>query len=335
MSKFSQIISVVVIGRNEAARLERCLASVTSMDCQDFETEVIYVDSGSTDDSVALAERAGAKTVVLTVAHPTAALGRNAGWRLAKGSYVLFLDGDTVLDPRFVVQSLPDFGRNTAAVWGHRRELYPNASLYQRVLDLDWIYAAGESEFCGGDVLFRREVLERVKGFDANLIAGEEPELCRRVLEIGYVIQHVDRAMTGHDLSITRFGQYWRRAKRAGHAYAEVSERFAESSNPFWLRESRGNRSRALLLVLTAVLACVSAIVLGSFWPLTLWIASLCIVVVRTASKARWKTKSWNLLLIYAIHSQLQHIPIYVGQLQYQLKRRSGRRTGSFEYKEF
>ncbi len=334
MNQSFDLVSVVVIGRNEGVRLERCLTSVGKMDCEGFQTEVIYVDSGSTDNSVDLANKLGVTTIALTSLHPTAALGRNVGWRLAKGKFVLFLDGDTVLEPDFVAQSLRDFQDNTAVVWGHRRELYPGRSVYQSVLDLDWVYAAGKSSFCGGDALFRRDVLERMGGFDINLIAGEEPELCRRILEVGYVIEHVDRAMTGHDLGMTRFGQYWRRAMRSGHAYAEVSDRFATSSNPFWIRESRSNRFRAWVLAVTTVSANVATLLLASAWPLAVWSAMLCMLVARTAWKARWKTKNWNLLLLYGCHSHIQHIPMYLGQLEYRLNRQRGRRSGLFEYKE-
>ena len=85
---FCSKLSVVVIGRNEGARLRRCLESVHAMR-RDWNMELIYVDSGSSDGSVALAERLGTKTIVLTPLRPSAALGRNAGWRAATGE-ILF-----------------------------------------------------------------------------------------------------------------------------------------------------------------------------------------------------------------------------------------------------
>ena len=134
------LVSVVVIGRNEGERLRRCLKSVFAMVRPNFEIEVIYVDSGSADNSVALAKTEGAKTIALTPQRPTAALGRNAGWQAARGSIILFLDGDTVLHPEFVAASLGEFSMpRVAVVWGHRRELYPHRSIYNRALDLDWI----------------------------------------------------------------------------------------------------------------------------------------------------------------------------------------------------
>ena len=206
------LVSVVVIGRNEGIRLERCLRSVFAMAHRDFAIEVIYVDSGSTDNSISLASAEGATTIKLVADRPSAALGRNAGWQAAKGSIVLFLDGDTVLHPDFVAASLPEFSvPRVGVVWGHRRELAPEMSVYNRILDLDWIYPPGLTEYCGGDALFRRSVLVATNGFDASLIAGEEPELCRRISALGYDILHVDRPMTRHDLAITRWGQYWKR----------------------------------------------------------------------------------------------------------------------------
>ena len=97
------VLSVVVIGRNEGARLERCLQSIRAMEKPDGEVEIIYVDSASTDGSPQLAESFGAKVIVVQPKRPTAALGRNAGWRAASAPFVLFLDGDTILHPRFVV----------------------------------------------------------------------------------------------------------------------------------------------------------------------------------------------------------------------------------------
>jgi cellulose synthase/poly-beta-1,6-N-acetylglucosamine synthase-like glycosyltransferase len=323
------LVSVVVIGRNEGPRLKRCLASVARVARDGFETETIYVDSGSTDASVALAEGLGATTIALKTAKPTAAMGRNAGWRIARGEIVLFLDGDTVLHPRFVADSLGEFAApEVAAVWGHRREMHPRATIYNRVLDLDWVYAPGWTPFCGGDALFRRSVLEATGGFDETLIAGEEPELCRRILGLGFRILHVDRAMTEHDLAISRFSQYWRRATRAGHAYAEVSERFRGTTEPFWLADARRNRTRALVpIAMLTVALCVG-------WKgILLAIVLLGALALRTAWKARWKSSDQVALLLYGMHSHLQQVPILWGQVEYFWGRRRGVRKGLVEYK--
>ena len=88
-------LSVVVIGRNEGARLAKCLDSVGKVRGVEVK-EIIYVDSASTDGSPELASQFGAVVIVVRSERPTAALGRNAGWRRAESDLVLFLDGDTV-----------------------------------------------------------------------------------------------------------------------------------------------------------------------------------------------------------------------------------------------
>jgi cellulose synthase/poly-beta-1,6-N-acetylglucosamine synthase-like glycosyltransferase len=326
------LLSVVVIGRNEGERLRRCLESVGAMRRGAWDVELIYVDSGSSDGSVALAQQMGARTIALTPVRPTAALGRNAGWRAARGEWVLFLDGDTVLAPDFAAEALPEFAdTRVAVVWGHRREMFPEQTVYNRVLDLDWVYAPGYAAFCGGDALFRRDVLEATGGFDETLIAGEEPELCRRILAAGGLISHVDRAMTLHDLEMRSFGQYWQRAMRAGHAYAEVSDRFA--SDGFWSAEVRRNRVRAFALCGVVVAGVVGSIALRSVWPMGVAVGGLLALAVRTAWKARWKSRDGLTLLLYGVHSHLQQVPIFVGQMRYWWNRRRGVRAGLVEYK--
>jgi glycosyltransferase involved in cell wall biosynthesis len=329
------VLSIVVIGRNEGQRLARCLESVSALRGVAGPKQIIYVDSASSDESPTIARSFDAEVIVLSAENSTAARGRNAGWRSARAPLVLFLDGDTVLHEDFPRLALDALAQNStvAAVWGHRRELRTQTSVYNRVLDLDWIYAPGDTDYCGGDVLMRRCALEQVDGFDSTLIAGEEPELCRRLRHCGHRILHIDSAMTGHDLNITRFSQYWRRALRAGHAYAEISNRFHASSDPMWLRESKGNRIRGAFW-LASPIGCVACTGF-SLVPLILCSSLFAGLSIRSAWKARWKASGRPiLLLLYGMHSQLQQIPIFIGQIQFDLHRRAGRRHRLIEYKE-
>src|SRR5690242_7292554 len=117
-------LSVVVIGRNEGLRLERCLRSVAGMHPVRGAIELIYVDSASTDGSAERAARLGAKVIRVAPLHPCASVGRNAGWKAATAEIILFLDGDTVLASEFVADSLHHFDDpQIAIVWGHCREI--------------------------------------------------------------------------------------------------------------------------------------------------------------------------------------------------------------------
>ena len=338
----SPALSVVVIGRNEGARLEGCLQSIAAMRGVSGEKQIIYVDSASTDNSVDIATALGAEILVLGVGNLTAARARNAGWRRARAPFVLFLDGDTILHPDFPRLALAALAgdERIAIAWGHRREIHPEKSLYNRVLDLDWIYEPGDTEFCGGDMLMRACALKHVDGFDSTLIAGEEPEMCRRLRHAGYRILHIDSPMTGHDLNISRFGQYWKRALRAGHAYAEISSRYRASSDPMWLSNSRGNFVRGGFWI-ASLIACIASLsmsrlsVLLGLLPLTLWMSLLLALSCRSGWKARWKAPSkYALLALYGIHSHLQHIPILIGQLECTWSRIAGRQRRLIEYKD-
>jgi cellulose synthase/poly-beta-1,6-N-acetylglucosamine synthase-like glycosyltransferase len=295
---------------------------------------LIYVDSNSADDSPVRAAGFGANVIVLRSGKLSAARARNAGWRAASAQFILFLDGDTILHPDFVANAIEAFDDpRIAVVWGHRRESRPDASIYNRILDLDWVYTPGLTEFCGGDALMRRSVLEQVDGFNADLIAGEEPDLCRRMRAAGNLILHVDRPMTGHDLAISRFSQYWRRAVRSGFAYAEIAARYHDTPDPLWSKESKGNLVRGSLYISTALVLCLTTAILGSWIPLAIGALGGLALAIRTALAARWKGASWSTLFFYGIHSHFLHVLILHGQVLYKIQNRRRQEKGLIEYK--
>ena len=327
-------VSVVVIGRNEGQRLVRCLRSIRQAMWDRLAWELIYVDSHSSDGSVAAAQRAGAKVLSLGDAPPCAAAGRNIGWRAARGALVLFLDGDTLLEPGFVRQALCTLQAQpeVVAVWGHRRELDPGQSIYTRVLDLDWVFAPGRVDYFGGDVLVRRQALADAGGFDDRLVAGEEPELCRRLRARGGHIEHLDTPMTRHDLAVPTLRAWWLRAERAGLAYAQVSARFARTPDPLWQREARRNRWHgAALLLLPMLLAAAAA-----WHPVLAGTLLLALVGLwaRSAARCRWKCPQQpSLAWAYAAHSHLQQLPILAGQWRWWRLQRAQKLPALIEYK--
>jgi cellulose synthase/poly-beta-1,6-N-acetylglucosamine synthase-like glycosyltransferase len=331
-------VSVVVIGRNESARLPRCLASIHRAAWNGLRWELIYVDSRSSDNSVTVAQNICARVLDLGSANTCAAAARNVGWRVAHGAFILFLDGDTELEPEFVRQALPVLGNpKTVAVWGHRRESNPTQSIYTRVLDLDWIFAPGKVDYFGGDALVRRQALLEVGGFDDTLVAGEEPELSQRLRARGWQIEHIDVPMTRHDLGIRSLRAWWVRAERAGLAYAQVAARFRDTSDPLWSQESRRNLwhgatllALSLLIILTLTTATFSVLLSISIpWVgetglvTTPWAAPVVLILTgallaawaRSAARCRWKCpENMALAWCYAAHSHLQQIPILIGQ---------------------
>jgi len=327
-------ISVVVIGRNEGARLSRCLASVRQAHWQGQRWELLYVDSHSSDGSPEVAWQFGARVLSLGDQPPCAAAGRNIGWRASRGLLVLFLDGDTLLDPHFVARALAVLKSEPrlVAVWGHRRESHPEQSIYTRVLDLDWVFAPGRVDYFGGDALVRRRALADVGGFDDTLVAGEEPELCRRLRGAGWQIEHIDAPMTRHDLAITSARAWWKRAERAGLAYAQVAARYAHTPDPLWQAAARRNRVHAGVLL--AGLGLFGAALW--WWPSAAAALALAALVLwaRSARRCVWKCPDQPALaLAYAAHSHLQQLPILAGQWRWWRLQRARRAPELIEYK--
>lgn len=241
-------VGFVVIGRNEGDRLALCLDSVAVE-----HRATVYVDSGSSDGSVALARARGLPVIELDPAHPfTAARARNAGaeWlraQLPDLSFIHFVDGDCELVAGWLETALEAMrgDERLGAVCGRRRERSPEASPYNRLCDNEWNTPVGIADTCGGDALFRIAAFEDARGFATELIAGEEPDLCHRVRQAGWRIRRIDHEMTVHDAAMTRFTQWWQRNRRSGYATAEALSRRGMRNIGMW-REVVSNVAWAL-----------------------------------------------------------------------------------------
>lgn len=235
-------VAIVAIGRNEGDRLKRCLQSLPDG------VLAVYVDSGSTDSSVAFARSRHVHVAELDMSIPfTAARARNVGWRRIAAinpelAYVQFVDGDCELDADWLDRAVCAMTANEklAAVFGRRRERYPDLTIYNRMCDDEWDTPLGISDSCGGDVLFRLAALKAANGYSDALIAGEEPDLCLRLRQLGWQIERIDAEMTRHDAAIASFSAFWSRTKRSGFAYAEHVWRHGDSAIPSWRRQLYG-----------------------------------------------------------------------------------------------
>jgi GT2 family glycosyltransferase len=335
-------VGVVVIGRNEGERLKRCLRSLLAQGAG----PIVYVDSGSVDDSVAFSRSLGVDVINLDTSIPfTMARGRNAGFQELQRRYptlrwVQFVDGDCEVRPDWIARARAALSARpeVAAVCGRRRERHPEASIYNRLADMEWNAPVGEVEECGGDVLFRTPVFIEVGGFNPTMIAGEEPELCVRVRGAGYKILRIDAEMTLHDAAMTRFSQWWTRAVRGGHSYAEGMALHGAGFSRHNVRRTLSALTYGLALpgiwCGTFVFAALG-IGFGPLRVLVLWLvpAAFLRAAVGAYRARRRQGDPARFAALYAGFCMLGKLPESIGILTYWSNRLRGRYSGLMEYK--
>jgi GT2 family glycosyltransferase len=315
---------VVAIGRNEGERLARCLESVLPLGLP-----AVYVDSGSTDGSPDRARARGLPVVELDPARPfSAGRARNEGLeealrRWPSAEIVQFVDGDCEIVPGWMERGTAALDANpgVAAVCGRVRELRREASVYNRLCDLEWEAPAGESLTCGGNAMMRVAAFREEGGFDPRLIGGEEPELCVRLRRRGWRILRLEGDMVRHDAAMTRFAQWWRRALRAGWSYAEGAALHGGSPERHWVRESRSILFWGLALPLAILLS--AAVLPGLALLLLAGYPVLGLRVYRRAVRGGASPRDARPLAAFTV---LAKFPQALGQLQYFFLRGLGRR---------
>lgn len=323
-----QKVAIVAIGRNEGERLRSCLDSVFGRVAL-----AVYVDSGSTDGSIELARAKRVEVVALDMRQPfTAARARNAGFQrvvelMPDVRWVQFVDGDCEIVPGWLERADQFLSSNpsVAAVCGRRRERYPERSIYNHLCDLEWDVAPGPIKSCGGDVMIRAAAFEGVNGYRADLIAGEEPELCVRLRAQGWGIHSLAVEMTLHDAAMTRVRQWWLRVVRSGYAYAEGVYLHGAPPERHRVRESARAWIWGLLLPTWTMLL----IAVFGPWPLLLLLAYP-LQMVRLYIRGRGSKLDRRLR---ALFQTLGKFPEMFGQLLYMRNRFLGQQGRLIEYK--
>jgi len=327
--KDSPDIGAVVIGRNEGQRLVTCFESLLNQ--VDY---IVYVDSGSSDNSVYEAESRQVDCLSLDLSIPfTAARARNEGVaylidKYPALKYIQFIDGDCELRPDWVNVAYDFLEKDPhyAVACGRRRERFPENSIYNQLCDIEWNTPVGDALACGGDALIRVDAFNQVEGYRDGLIAGEEPEMCFRLRAKARKIRRLDAEMTLHDAAMTRFSQWWKRAKRAGYAYAESYFLHGRSVEKFRAKPVMSVVFWAVILpVLLIALSIIDCrlIVMGLIYPVQVFRLSI-------KNKAFLNSK---LSFYYAVSNVLGKFPQVLGMMQFLFNKIKGQSGGLIEYK--
>jgi len=278
----------------------------------------------------------GIETILLDMSIPfTAARARNAGAeRILETAldvqFIQFLDGDCTLSPEWLGIALAKSQANprVGVFCGRRREMFPTASTYNQLCDMEWDTPIGETKACGGDAFIRVETFKQVGGYNEALIAGEEPEMCLRIRQKGWSILRIDEEMTAHDAQMTHFSQWWTRNVRAGHAYAEGYMMYFGAKEALWKHDVRSTLLWAFIAPLVTLLFLMPShgysllLLLGYFWLYNRIV--------------RHRLAHGNIpadAKLYARYCILAKVPQFVGILRYCINRVSKQRSHLIEYK--
>ena len=331
MNTTGKAIGIVIIGRNEGERLKNCVRSLAN----DSSRKIVYVDSASSDDSVSFVKNEGFDVVELDMSLPfSAARARNEGYRFLLERYhdiefIQFVDGDCEVDAHWLNTAKQHLEANTklAAVCGRRKERYPEKTIYNKLCDIEWNTPIGKAKATGGDFLCRASALVEVNGFNPQVIAGEEPELCFRLRSKGWELERIDALMTLHDANMTSIKQWFKRNERSGHAYAQGFDMHGSSEEKF----KRSDVMRITLWGLAIPVAIIlAALIFGSFA-----LFAFLIYPIKIAQIARKEIPKHGVVagLAYSTSLMMGKFAELKGIANYLIKRLSGQKFEIIEYK--
>jgi hypothetical protein len=203
---------------------------------------------------------------------------------------------------------------------------------------MEWNTPIGTAIACGGDALIRAAAFEQVNGYDPTVIAGEEPEMCVRLRTKGWTIHRIDAEMTLHDAAMTRFGQWWKRSLRSGHAYAQGHFLHGNPPENFRQRELGSIQKWATLPILTALLAVGTLLAVAPRWcflgllPLLVY-PLLAVKVAVNRRRRRIAGETFSDALMYGVFVVLGKFPQWLGVRRFRSAQRRGERVALIEYK--
>ena len=184
-----RLISVIVPTLNEEKYLESTLKSIRSQDYKG-KYELIVADGKSKDKTVQIAKKYADKVIMVEKRGISA--GRNAGAKIAKGETLLFVDADTVLWFNVLTEFTKVFKKK--GIVGATCPVIPMSSKAADFL-LYWIgnqfqktsTMVNNPQVVGMCCACRRDVFEKIGGFDEKLSTSEDLDLYKRISEFGNV----------------------------------------------------------------------------------------------------------------------------------------------------
>ena len=195
-------VSFVVPVFNKSSYLEHVIKSIFSQN-GDFEKEYIFVDDGSTDDSLKILKKETRKfknCKIISQKNKGSANATNVGINLAKMKYIKFLDADDVIlsNATFCLLKLLEKNQKSVLAYGLQRKVKNIKSVDLKedfdcnktfIIQNPILLAMRNSMFNPSQFLVRRDLCQKVGGCDERVIHSQEYSLTLRLSRLGNFIK--------------------------------------------------------------------------------------------------------------------------------------------------
>lgn len=198
-----KLLAIVIISRNESKNIGNCITSALLVKQQLPDTQIILVDSASTDETCSIAQRFPIEIVQLKPAWKlTPAAGRYIGTLRTDSEFVLYLDGDMVLNEEWFLEGIRFLESNheAAGISGDMDEIYYNdeREVVGTLKNRYQTTSLREEKSFGGVGLYRRRALDKVGTFSPFVPLREEAELALRLRQAGFKLFRLPGLIATH-----------------------------------------------------------------------------------------------------------------------------------------
>jgi len=201
-------LSVIIPAYNEASYINEMLVSLEKQTFRDF--EIIVKDGESSDRTVEVAERHADK--IASSKDVSVSEARNKGARYASGTILVFVDADTMLPPN-MLQRIVDLMENEDIVGGSCRKIPGSRNVFDRMVYefvnistflSSYLHIGGAHGNC---MFIRKDIFEKIGGFNPRIQIAEEQELVRKAMKYGRFFFFLDQCVIEHPRRIQKWGR--------------------------------------------------------------------------------------------------------------------------------
>lgn len=190
------MLSIIIPTLNEEKVLKQTIESLRKLNM--YEYEIIVSDGKSTDSTLEIAKKYADKVMSYTgEARQNIAMGRNLGASIAKGDYLVFIDGDVIIPDinNFFIKALSLFEKKKLVGLTVYVKVFPEMSTLSDRLIFGAInnshYFLNNFLNVGSAIgefqMIKKETFKKLNGYNEKIVVGEDKDMFSRLSKTGQV----------------------------------------------------------------------------------------------------------------------------------------------------